>query len=103
MIIDSNSGINAPGGGAKNRVASAPSKEGGSSLEKAGGSTNSAKADVSLSNEAHTLSRLEAKIGASQDINASRVAELKQAIADGTFEVNAERIAEKMLTQEHIF
>ena len=101
MIIDSNSGINAPGGGAK-RTGSSPVKDGSS----APGISNAApetKPDVSLSSQATTLSRLEAQINASPDVNISRVAELKQAIADGTFEINAERIAEKMLNQDGLF
>ena len=101
MIIDSNSGINAAGGGAK-RAAASPVKD-GSTIPTIKNSVSDAKQDVSLSSEAQTLSRLEAQIKASPDVNTSRVEEIKQAIADGTFEINADRIAEKMLSQDVLF
>ncbi|GAA5316147.1 MAG: flagellar biosynthesis anti-sigma factor FlgM [Candidatus Pelagadaptatus aseana] len=101
MIIDSNSGIYSSGGGAKNRTnAAASGKDGSTSAPKPAASAPAK--DVSLSSEAHTLNRLEAQINASPDIDASRVAQIKQAIADGTFEINAERIAEKMLNQDDL-
>lgn len=102
MIIDSNSGIYSSGGGAKTKT-SATASSGSESTPKGKSAPQTEVRNVSLSNEAHTLNRLEAQINASSDIDASRVAELKQAIADGTFEINAERIAEKMLGQDDLF
>lgn len=102
MIIDSNSGIYSSGGGAKAKASAALAETKDSSPEKAAPAASPEKRNVSLSNEAHTLSRLEAQINASPDINASRIAEIKQAIVDGTFEINAEKIAEKMLGQDDL-
>jgi negative regulator of flagellin synthesis FlgM len=102
MIIDSKSGIYSSGGGANNRTnGTANSKDNASAPSPKPAASAPAK-DVSLSSEAHTLNRLEAQINASPDIDASRVAQIKQAIADGTFEINAERIAEKMLNQDDL-
>ena len=103
MIIDSNSGVYSSGSGAKAKSSGATAAGKDSAPSKATSSPQAEGRNVSLSNEAHTLNRLEAQINASPDIDASRVAELKQAIADGTFEVNAERIAEKMLGQDDLF
>lgn len=103
MIIDSNSGIYSSGGGAKAKSSSAAASSQSSAPAKDASPAQPETRNVSLSNEAYTLSRLEAQINASPDIDASRVAELKQAIADGTFEINAERIAEKMLGEDDLF
>lgn len=103
MIIDSNSGIYSSGGGAKTKSSAAAGASKDSSPTKATNAPQPEGRNVSLSNEAQTLNRLEAQINASPDIDAAKVAEIKQAIADGTFEINAERIAEKMLGQDDLF
>lgn len=67
---------------------------------------NAAKADakdqVVLSQEAQTLGRLQAKINSSPDVNMEKVDEIKRAIAEGRFEINASRIAENMLNQDDL-
>lgn len=102
MIIDSNSGIYSSGGGAKAKSSSAAGTGQDTSSRNTSGSAPTEVRNVSLSTEAQTLNRLESQINASPDIDASRVAEIKQAIADGTFEINAERIAEKLLDQDDL-
>ncbi len=57
---------------------------------------------VLLSPEATALKRLEAQINASPDIDRGRVAAIKQAINEGSFEINVERIAEKLLQQDDL-
>ena len=46
--------------------------------------------------------RLQAKISNLPDVNMDRVAAIKQAIAEGHFEINPERIAENMLNQDEL-
>jgi negative regulator of flagellin synthesis FlgM len=58
---------------------------------------------VVLSAEAQNLNRLQAKISSMPDVDLERVAQIKKAIAEGKFEVNAERIAQNMLSQEDLF
>ena len=57
---------------------------------------------VQLSQEAQTVSRLQAKIADSSGVDLDKVAAIKQAIAEGKFEFNPERIAENMLNQEDL-
>lgn len=58
--------------------------------------------DVVLSQEAQSLGRLEDKINALPEVNSERVAEIRQAIAEGRFQINAERIAENLLIQDEL-
>ncbi|MDQ2075460.1 flagellar biosynthesis anti-sigma factor FlgM [Marinimicrobium sp. ABcell2] len=62
----------------------------------------SSRDDVVLSQEAQSLGRLEEKINNLPEVNSERVAEIRQAIAEGRFEVNAQRIAENMLNQDDL-
>ena len=57
---------------------------------------------VMLSPEAQNMSRLEAKVASSADVNLEKVAAIRQAIAEGKFEFNPERIAENMLKQDDL-
>ena len=58
---------------------------------------------VSISAEASRLSQLEAKIHAADDVDSQRVAEIKSAISEGTYQVDAEAIASKLLDQDDFF
>ena len=102
MVIDpnnrlpatsSNSARNKPAG-----IGTAQGQKQSDSLEKNEASTDS----VQLSPEAQALKRLEAQINASPDIDIGRVAAIKRAIAEGNFEINVERIAERMLQQDNL-
>lgn len=65
-------------------------------------SSNSAADQVVLSQEAKTLGRLQGKIDSAPEVNLDKVAEIRRAIAEGRFEINAERIAENMLNQNDL-
>jgi negative regulator of flagellin synthesis FlgM len=54
---------------------------------------------VSLSSEAKTLGRLEQAVHTSPDVDEQKVASIKQAVADGRYQIDANRIAERMLNQ----
>lgn len=58
------------------------------------------KDQVVISEQAQGLRKLQASIGDLPDTDSNRVSALRQAIADGKFEINAERIAENMLNQD---
>lgn len=102
MVIDSNN-IQSSGGGPRGRIDSAApnSKSGSGSIEAK--PDNPAKPEVSLSSQAQTLSRLESEINSAPSVNSDKVAEIQKAIADGTYEINAERIAQKMIEQDDLF
>lgn len=102
MIIDTNNGLN-PGttGNLRSKgsgTATAPDPQ----VAKENGAPQG-RDSVNLSPEAQKLSRLENQINATGDINADRVETIKRALADGSFEINAERIAGKMLDQDDLF
>jgi len=102
MVIDTNN-INSSGGASRSRsstpVVTPETKTSGTPATPA---EPSAKDKVVLSSEAQNLVRLQAKISSLPDVNLDRVASIKQAIAEGRFEINPERIAENMLKQDEL-
>lgn len=106
MIIDPNNTLGS--GSATNRSRTGSGSNVQSPTDKpadsAKNSPKSAAADagVVLSSEAKTLNRLEASISDTPDVDMDRVEQIKQAIAEGKFEINAERIAENMLKQDEL-
>lgn len=102
MTIDTNNGIR-PGHNANTatgRTQSAATRPGADS--KSPSSKPVERSDVVLSQEAQSLGRLEDKINALPEVNSERVAEIRQAIAEGRFQINAERIAENLLNQDEL-
>jgi negative regulator of flagellin synthesis FlgM len=55
------------------------------------------RADVQLSPLSGKLKDIEAGLASEQVVNAERVAEVKRAIAEGRFEVNAEKVADRLV------
>ncbi len=55
---------------------------------------------VSLTDTAARMRSLENTVATMPVVDSQRVAEIKQAIVEGTYEINPERIAEKMLDME---
>jgi negative regulator of flagellin synthesis FlgM len=55
---------------------------------------------VKLSSEAQMLNKLEEQLTKLPDANQERIANIKQSIENGTFSINAERIAEKLTSLE---
>lgn len=102
MVIDTNN-INSSGStsGARRSVPAAPTNTAKTPTPVETAVTNS-KDNVVLSPEAQNLTRLQAKISTLPDVNLDRVAAIKQAIAEGRFEINPERIAENMLNQDEL-
>lgn len=103
MPIDTNN-INGPSSGLS-RGRSAPSNSIGSSSATPVSTTESKKPNidnVELSQQAQTISRIEAGIKGSPDIDMDKVEAIKAAIQEGRFEINADAIAEKMMSQEDL-
>lgn len=102
MVIDPSSGYNK--GGISNATSSSSGK-----VKSTAAHTNSPPAQdasaqsgdsVSLSDKAQTLARLEAAVAESPDTNEAKVAAIKSAVDNGTYEINARSIADKMLEQD---
>ncbi|KNX76728.1 flagellar biosynthesis anti-sigma factor FlgM [Pseudomonas sp. BW16M2] len=79
----------APGNADKSGEASAAPKHASASGEA-----------VHLSPEAQQLQKISDKLRDQPTVNSARVAELKQAIADGSYKVDADRVASKLLDFE---
>ena len=60
--------------------------------------SGSAAGDVAISPLSTQLQEIEASLGNEPVVNAQRVAEIKQAIAEGRFKINPEKIADGLLT-----
>ena len=67
--------------------------------ERAGSSAGAAD-QLSLTSSAQLLKELSEAVAASPDVDPSRVEAIRQAIADGTYQVDAQRIADKLLNLE---
>lgn len=76
---------------------------GGEHSRTATADTQTASEDsVALSSRGQSLNRLEENLLNTPDVDSARVDSIKQAIAEGRFEVDAERIAQNILNQEDL-
>lgn len=75
----------------------APSSSAKTTTEAASPSTGEA---VHLSSEAQRLQTISDKLRDQPVVNSARVAELKQAIADGSYKVDSNRVASKLINYE---
>lgn len=89
MKIDNSLRSGQPGGIQESRLGKtdASAKKGGG----AGGT------DVQLSSLSARLQAIESRLSGGEAIDAARVAEIKQAIAEGRFQINPEVIADRLL------
>ncbi len=58
---------------------------------------------VTLTSVSSQIRELEKRAAVANTNNEARIAELKQAIADGTYKVDAEKIADKLIKMEVLF
>ncbi|MGY2292083.1 flagellar biosynthesis anti-sigma factor FlgM [Pseudomonas sp. SDO528_S397] len=104
MVIDFSRLNNAPALPGNTRTSGAKESVEGKSqpvstqAEKAGASQSGES--VHLSNEAQQLQKVTDSLRDQPVVNKARVAELKQAIADGSYKVDSNRVASKLLNFE---
>ncbi len=55
------------------------------------------RGEVELSSLSTQLQGIEASLGTSQAVDSGRVAEVKKAMAEGRFEMNADKIADRLI------
>lgn len=67
------------------------------------GASSKAADKVSISSQAKVLSDLESKLSQLPDVDMERVDKLKQAITDGSYQVNEQSVADKMLNSDRDF
>lgn len=96
MHIHNNGISNNTGASSKQK----PADEGGRPLSGSPGASSS-EDSVELSPQAQTLKQLESKIIASADIDRAKVDSIRQAIADGSYTINSDNIADKMLAVDN--
>lgn len=82
-----------------------PAEQSGVTAEKKGNTAAPVQADtVRLSDAVQALQQASSRQSDdTSDFNAERVTEIKAAIADGSYSVNPERIADKMLQFDKLF
>ncbi|MBA6114533.1 MULTISPECIES: flagellar biosynthesis anti-sigma factor FlgM [Pseudomonas] len=101
MVIDFSRLNNSPSitGGVRGNTATGNADKAGETHEapKSAGASGEA---VHLSQEAQQLQKISDKLRDQPAVDSARVAQLKQAIADGSYQVNAGRVASKLLDFE---
>jgi len=68
-----------------------------------GGGASSAADSVSLTDTAARLRKLESTLSELPEVNSERVADIQRAIADGSYQINVGKIADKLLDFEAAF
>lgn len=66
----------------------------------ASGATSSGSGDTHITDSARKLAELEQVVQALPAVDNSRVAEVSNSIQNGTYQINSERIADKLLQSE---
>lgn len=100
MVIDLNSSSSQHALSARGKVSTQRSS---SAVSVTDTPASTAKPDiVQLSDTAKALKVADARIAATPDVNAERVAQLRASIEEGSYQVNAERIAQKMIDMESL-
>ena len=96
-----NNSIDSVGDGALHRLSTRHSTEADATAGKANSAQSEQANDLlDLTGQAKELQTLQHDLAKSPEFDAARVSELKEAIADGRYEVNAERIADRLLDIE---
>ncbi|MDF0731940.1 flagellar biosynthesis anti-sigma factor FlgM [Pseudomonas entomophila] len=101
MVIDFSRLNNSPSatGGVRGNSASGNAEKAEQASEAPKQASASGEA-VHLSQEAQQLQKISDKLRDQPEVNSARVAQLKQAIADGSYQVDAGRVASKLLDFE---
>lgn len=104
MAIDF-SGVSSSQSGGRNRV----NEQQNSTTRNSGAgdaqpSVNQQSTDtVKISDAAQAVKSASAQLQAQPDVDTGRVAELKRAIEDGSYSVNSDRVADRMLKFDQLF
>lgn len=105
MVIDfnrPNSAVNSPSNGRTTNVQNAErsAQQTPADAPKNSGSAQASGESVQLSPEAQRLQQTTDKLNQQPAVDQERVAQIKQAIADGSYQVDNQRVASKLLTFE---
>lgn len=102
MVIDTSNTVktNTPNSG--RAAAAAGNTRADKAPAQPGNQPSTSDDSVALSPEAQNIGRLREAIDNASGVDSERVSAIKQAIAEGRFEINAERLAEAMLAQDEL-
>lgn len=98
MVINTN--FNNTTGAAGTRSQRAQSAENAADSTQQNTNSKDSGEMVNLSSEAQILAQLEAQVKQAPDVDAERVASIKAAIDSGTYQFDAERVAQRMLDSD---
>ncbi|MBV6754701.1 flagellar biosynthesis anti-sigma factor FlgM [Pseudomonas chlororaphis] len=103
MVIDFSRLNNPPSLTSSTRTSASKEADGSgksASVSTPAASVSQSGESVHLSNEAQQLQQVTDKLRDQPVVNSARVAELKQAVADGSYKVDSNRVASKLLNFE---
>lgn len=100
MAINFNHLSSTPSTSSRDKV-DAPTITTKSTANNSGSEKGSAQSTVQLSTEALALQQIEEQVGKLPDINEPRIAVIAAALEDGSYSINPESIADKMLAFEN--
>jgi len=98
--------LNGIGPGQVNIPRTTADKSSNQNTQAATGEQNKAQApaargeNVNLSSQAKNLNQLEQKLGEYPEMDDERIAEIRSALEDGSYKVDAEKLAQKMLDMD---
>jgi negative regulator of flagellin synthesis FlgM len=102
MVIQPNTDLTNASQARHKAASNAPASPSDASSNAAQSNNVATERNVQLSSQAHTIEKLEAKILSSEGVDKAKVEEIKQQIADGSYEMNSSNIADKLLAQENL-
>lgn len=99
MVIDINSIGPSPNSNqrAKDASSGTVSKQGDTSAQPQAAPAHGRGDNVSFSDKAKGLQELESSIKSEPEVNKEKVASIKAALDDGSYSINADKVAQKML------
>jgi negative regulator of flagellin synthesis FlgM len=100
MVIQPNTDLTNASQTRHKAASNAPTSNSGAPQTDAKSSGASTEKSVQLSSQAQAIEKLEAKILSSDGVDRAKVDDIKQQIADGSYEINSGSIADKILAQE---
>ncbi|GLS24460.1 flagellar biosynthesis anti-sigma factor FlgM [Marinibactrum halimedae] len=103
MVIDGLNNTSSANSANNNRARTAEQNSDNNRTSAESPAARSTEGQVSISAAATRLAELEQNIAASDEVDNDRVAALRGAIESGSFQINAERIAERFLEQDDLF
>ena len=102
MVIDFNSGLNSNSTQSRSKANSASAANVSDDSKQTSTAAPAAGDNVSLSAAGKEMSRLANAENGNSQVDSDRVAALRQAISEGSYQIDADAIADKLLQQDQL-